>query len=39
MDFDRKAWKRSFVKDDFPLWHCSICNVGVLKADFKTDVV
>lgn len=36
VDFNRSIWKDSFVKDKFPPWHCSICNQGILKADFET---
>ncbi|HEH5945698.1 TPA: DUF4145 domain-containing protein [Legionella pneumophila] len=36
VDFDRSLWIDSFGKDKFPPWHCSICNKGILKADFDT---
>lgn len=36
VDFDRRIWNDSFRKDEFPPWHCSGCNKGILKADFET---
>lgn len=33
MIIDRELWKKSFTKDNFPLWICSRCNTGIFEIE------